>query len=228
MFDNENKLQEIYTQILRPGDRAIDIGAHTGRHTLPMLACVDPGGEVWAFEPIPWISNLLESQISGSGRSHMAKRFEMALADRPHHADFELVNENPAYSGLRERNYDTPVTRTRIQVEVETLDRLLSKVEHMRFIKIDCEGAELLALRGAVDSIARFQPYISIESGDASLTHYPYTSADLYDFLHALDYRIVNLHGVLHDREAFILANQQQSYWDYLAIPAASDISIQY
>lgn len=49
----EKTIEEVYTVVLKPGDLTVDVGAHTGKHTLPMIAAVGPAGEVVAFEPIP-------------------------------------------------------------------------------------------------------------------------------------------------------------------------------
>jgi len=57
--DYELMLEQIYRAALRPGDIAVDIGAHEGRHTLPMARAVGPSGSVFAFEPcqpLPWNS----------------------------------------------------------------------------------------------------------------------------------------------------------------------------
>ena len=38
-IDYERIIQEVYEAVLRVGDTAVDIGAHLGRHTLPMARC---------------------------------------------------------------------------------------------------------------------------------------------------------------------------------------------
>jgi len=48
-------LEAVYTAALRDGDVAIDIGAHVGRHTLPMARAVGVRGKVYAYEPLPSI-----------------------------------------------------------------------------------------------------------------------------------------------------------------------------
>src|ERR1043165_865505 len=42
---------DIFRQVLRPGDLALDIGANLGSHTLPLAQFVGPTGGVYAFEP---------------------------------------------------------------------------------------------------------------------------------------------------------------------------------
>ncbi len=90
----------------------------------------------------------------------------------------------------------------------------------VRFVKLDCEGAELLVLRGGEETLRRCRPYIAIESGDGSLLHYPYDAGDIHDFFELMDYSVYNLAGKKHSRDEFVVANAVQSYWDYVAIPA--------
>src|SRR5262249_9744922 len=52
-IDYERIVQEVYEAILHPGDTALDIGAHRGRHTIPLARCVGPAGHVLAVEPLP-------------------------------------------------------------------------------------------------------------------------------------------------------------------------------
>jgi predicted methyltransferase len=50
--DFEAVLRRVYESVLKPGDVAIDAGAHIGSHTFPMALTVGPEGKVYAFEPI--------------------------------------------------------------------------------------------------------------------------------------------------------------------------------
>ena len=49
---------------LKPGDTAIDVGAHIGFFTMLMAAAVGRGGCVYAFEPFDANADLLERSIA--------------------------------------------------------------------------------------------------------------------------------------------------------------------
>src|SRR5690349_23962264 len=51
-------------RFLRPGDVAIDIGAHTGDTTIPIALAVGPSGAVLALEPNPYVFPVLERNAS--------------------------------------------------------------------------------------------------------------------------------------------------------------------
>lgn len=223
MSDYEQMLEDFYTGLLRDGDICVDVGAHAGRHTFPLARCVGPRGRVLAFEPIPAIAARLREEIEASENlSSFVELRQCALADTTGEADFVLVHEAPGYSGLRPRHYDAPVTTEIIRVEVKLLDDLINGVSPVRFIKIDCEGAELRVLRGATRLLARDRPVVSFECGDASLESYDYDASDIFDFLGASGYQIQSIRGERLDKTSFVEASAKQDYWDYIAFPRAA------
>src|SRR5204862_7953881 len=52
---------------------------------------------------------------------------------------------------------------------------------------------------------------------------YDLAPADLFDFLHGLDYRVVGIDGRWLDREAFTHSATLQALWDYVAVPAEDE-----
>lgn len=219
MADFEAMLESFYTGLLRPGDHCVDVGAHVGRHSFPMSRCVGRSGSVHAFEPIPRMAAEIRASIAAHPELANVKLRQFALSDAPGRAEFVLVNEAPGYSGLRERHYDMDVTTQRIPVELRTLDSFLPELPPVRFLKVDCEGAEAMVLRGARELLARDKPVVGFECGDAALGSYDHTSGDLFDLLHAAGYRIESITRVPHDRARFVEASARQAYWDYLAFP---------
>ena len=53
--------------VLKPGDTAIDAGAHIGFFTMQMAAMVGPEGRVYAFEPFDANADLLERSMHENG-----------------------------------------------------------------------------------------------------------------------------------------------------------------
>jgi len=231
MPDFEQMLEDYYCEVLNRGDACIDVGAHVGRHTFPLARCVGPSGKVFAFEPIPAIAAQLRTALN-AGQDHGAvpKRLatvelhECALADTKGVADFVLVHEAPGYSGLLPRHYDGEVTTEIIRVDVQRLDDLVAGFPPIKFIKVDCEGAELRVMRGARALLERDQPQISFECGDASLESYDYDAADIFDFLDNNGYEISSIYREQLDRKRFIMAAARQEYWDYIAKPKISGV----
>ena len=63
-FGFEERLQHLYWNLLKEGDYCIDIGAYTGRHTIPMACKVEPMGHVEAFEPNPESASQLRNRLA--------------------------------------------------------------------------------------------------------------------------------------------------------------------
>ena len=62
-------------------------------------------------------------------------------------------------------------------------------------VKIDIEGAELLALRGARDFLRECRPTIFLEIEPRNLKAYPYSKEDVVRFFEENDYGLFSLEG---------------------------------
>ncbi|MGH8128171.1 MAG: FkbM family methyltransferase, partial [Gammaproteobacteria bacterium] len=143
-----------------------------------------------------------------------------ALADVRGEEDFTLVRNNPGYSGLLPRHYDREEQTRIIRVTLSRLDDFIEEIPTVRYIKIDCEGAELRVLRGANLLLKRDRPTVSFECGDASLESYDYDAGDIFDFWSMLGYSVQSITRQSMDRAQFVDASARQEYWDYIAFPS--------
>jgi hypothetical protein len=148
----------------------------------------------------------------------------VALSNENGTASFVLVDSAPEHSGFREREYRglRDVRKHEITVRTERLDDALPDTfEPACLIKIDVEGAELLALRGAEQTLRRFGPTIIYiyEQGIGASDRYETQPSDVYDLLVAeLDMRIFDLDGAgPYSREQF-QAVFAEPIWNFLAV----------
>lgn len=134
----------------RPGDVFYDIGAHGGVYSLTWLARL--GGEVHSFEPLPE-EMLRNFALNGRSTEHVhalalgeeAGSVRMTTRERSsNHVDF--------VAGERE----VPIARLDDYAEALGLP-------DPQWIKIDIEGMELPALRGARQLLERAQPVVVCE-----------------------------------------------------------------
>ena len=170
---------------LRPGDVVVDVGAHVGVHALSAarrLRELGGGGRVIAFEPTDDSSaavrlaaarNDLPVEVVRAGLGEADGTIELRGDPRYGSADAgvrsqfgegEVVATAPllAFDGWAERNI---------------LDRL-------DVVKIDIEGAEILALRGMRDSLKRLKPrLLAIEVKDVVMERGPGDEASLHALL---------------------------------------------
>jgi FkbM family methyltransferase len=220
MADYEQLLETFYRSLLRPGDVVIDAGAHTGRHTLPMIRAVSPSGKVYAFEPLPFARFELERAAAATDpNSTVVMIYPYALSNREGTDDFVVAVDLPAYSGLKTRIYDGPCRTDKIQVQVRMLDHLFIEVERLEYIKIDAEGGELDILRGATAILDRLRPVVTFEFGANSIGNYGVTVEDMADFWLPKPYVLFDILGRPLSSDQFVQSAVKQEVWDYLAVP---------
>jgi FkbM family methyltransferase len=177
--------------VLKPGDTAIDVGAHIGFFTMQMAAMVGPTGSVYAFEPFDANANLLERSVAENlfGERVVFQRRAVGASSGTATLTFppESLNSGGAYL-LREGT--TPLAgNLRASVPLVALDDLALR-RPVRLIKMDVEGAEPLVARGASRLLNEDHPVVLSELHPTQLQRASGTSADQFlDQFRALGYR---------------------------------------
>ena len=138
----------------QPGDYVIDGGAYTGNTALYFESLVGEEGKVFSFEPAPQTYAQLKKNITNSGFKNIIS-IQEGLADTKKVCRFN-VKKNRAASSISDEGA--------IEVQINTIDEFVKeqKIEHIDFIKMDIEGAELAALEGARKTITKHQPKLAI------------------------------------------------------------------
>jgi FkbM family methyltransferase len=134
---------------LRPGDTFWDIGANAGYHTLMGARTVGAAGRVVAVEPDPGTCEILREQLALNGIGHCTV-VQAAVADRAGSAMLVQRAADPRGNALQEIENPAIDNKAGSLVEVPsvTLDGLAARHPRPRLIKMDIEGAEVLALPG--------------------------------------------------------------------------------
>lgn len=186
----------IIKKVLKPTDVCVDVGAHKGEVLDWMLECV-PQGKIIAFEPIPALSGKLKEKYT-----KLVDVQQVALNDSSGFADFQLVKNDPAYSGFRKRSYktETPEIET-LRVKTETLDSFFHQGNYPSLIKIDVEGAELQVLKGCKQIIEHASPVILFEFGLGAADHYGTTPGEMFNLFHSYSFVISTLKAYLNNEK---------------------------
>ena len=136
----------------------VDAGAHHG-HTAVQYLEHFANSRVIALEPEPENFAIAEKALAPFGAR--AELLPFALAETDGRVPLRLTSHSGAHSLLEVgdmRYYDAPVeTLTPIEVRAVTLDSLSAehRLDRVDILKMDIQGAELLALRGAAKLLAR-------------------------------------------------------------------------
>jgi len=150
--------------LLRPGMRAIDVGANFGSYTRCLSELVGPAGEVWSIEPVPMTFDVLRSGVESLEAGNV-RLLHSAVSDAVGMVRMQV----PVYPTGGENFYEarivdsaTPGLRT-VEVPAVSLDRLCERMPHVDLVKVDVEGHEWAVVRGADALIRRCRPIWLVE-----------------------------------------------------------------
>jgi FkbM family methyltransferase len=191
--------KKVIKTVCMPNSNCIDVGCHKGE-ILDLMLAAAPKGRHWGFEPIPILFEALKKKYEGT----TCQISPVALSSSVGEAQFNYVTSNPSYSGLLRRKYDRPNEEdTSITVQTARLDDVLPQDYKVDLIKIDVEGAEMLVLEGARETIARSRPVVIFEHGIGASDIYGTGPEEVYTFFQSLNFGIYLLDEYLRKGTPF-------------------------
>lgn len=217
---SERIIERIILSFCNSGDVAIDCGAADGRMTRIMNWRVGPNGKVIAFEPLPEQAGRLSDEF----RNGNVDILRQCVSDRPKesatffHARNRRWVSSLSPSGLE--SYDVE----ELTVPVTSIDTVLSSdrasgaAPPVRLIKLDIEGAEFPAIRGAADTLLRHKPIVIFENSlTGAAKRFGYTKHDFFSFFEEKDYRVFDIFGrsVTHDLWE---TSDTEFAWNFVAV----------
>ncbi|MFO0724281.1 MAG: FkbM family methyltransferase [Myxococcota bacterium] len=169
---------------LKPGDLAVDAGAHKGAFTYWMARAVGPEGKVLAFEPQPELAERLvdtvrdlelpQVSVENAGLSSSAGRLTLSIPG---------PGPSPGASFAPEKQ----ASGRHIEVPVTTLDERVQGHSGFRLLKCDVEGHELEVFKGGARVLAEQSPAILFEC--EARHHQDGRMEEAFRFLESLGYR---------------------------------------
>lgn len=161
-------------------DCAIDGGAHVGTWSRVMSGAFE---KVIAVEPSHDTFECLTFNLQQAGCANVDCR-HLALGDAPGQIAMHLdpVQAEKANTGAR-------FVRPGGDIAVETIDSW--NLPSLGFLKLDIEGSEYVALRGAKDTLQRCRPIVLFENKWLWTVHYGVPKNAVAQFLTSIGYRML-------------------------------------
>ena len=134
------------------GDTIIDLGAFNGNSSIVLARHAGPSGHVFAFEPNPETRDMLARNLDKVGADNV-RVVPAGVSDSAGELGFVQAGAGSRFDPSGD-----------IRVPVVTIDDFMAdqNIDRMDFLKLDIEGYEMQALRGARKTIREYRPKIAI------------------------------------------------------------------
>ena len=197
---------------LRRGDTFLDVGANVGIYSLLAASLVGPTGAVHAFEPGALASERLDENIQ-LNRIETITVHRVGLSDQKGSASF-AANGDDCVASLIPAS--APAVPDAEQIQCVRLDEYLPN-QQFAMAKLDIEGAEPLAIRGAVGHLAAGNPPVMQIEMDGYSKKFGVETHDFIDELEHLGYD-VGIYDVEENRIDFTKTPWERGVLNVLAV----------
>jgi len=164
-------LMALAKEVVKPGAVVWDLGANVGLFSFAAAFASGREGSVLAVEADPWIAELLEESARSAPPSHAPITVvRAAVCERAGRVDLAISSRSRAanhLAGVQGSPLAGPAKRIE-SVPCLSLDDLLLLHPAPQVLKVDIEGAEVLALRGG-SKVLDLEPVLLCEVDDQNV-----------------------------------------------------------
>lgn len=169
--------------VAEKGMKAIDIGANIGISSVAIATRIGRTGTLYSFEPLPQFFDTLNKNISSNGLENV-EAYEIAVTDQTGRVPFY---EKGLSSGIV---FEEGAEKS--EVSTTTIDRFVKEKNIVRvdLINMDCEGSELLVLKGAKETLGKNKVKIFCEIHHDFLKQLGQSIEGLVEYLQSLEFQV--------------------------------------
>ncbi len=180
-------------RLVRPGERAVDVGAQKGFFTLLLARAVGDRGAVLAIEADPAAIELLQAHCERNSAS-VVRIAEGAVSEREgDEITFQLSDQigwsSRFPSPMQEAHVRRSLTLHTRTVDALVAERLSDIATPIALVKIDVEGSELRVLTGMPALLREHTPVIWMEINRPSIAAAGTSPQEIEDLLAPHGYR---------------------------------------
>jgi FkbM family methyltransferase len=178
---------EILTALscLKPGDVAVDVGAHKGAYLYWLRTAVGAQGKVFAFEPQPRLAQYLTAVCRAMNWLNVSVS-HCAVSDSAGSRRLNVPGDKDSPGASLEQAILGAAPCHSYECRVDTLDHQLGHQDRVALIKVDVEGHELSVFRGATGVLSRSAPVLLVECEARHLSGH--SMQDVFDYLAGFGY----------------------------------------
>jgi FkbM family methyltransferase len=190
----EPAVSALLRRLLKPGMVFFDVGANIGEFTALAGHCVGRAGQVHAFEASPRTFSQLVDNVA-LNRLQNVRLVECAVSSDNGVREFFLSPGIASGSSSLAPAHD--YSGQSVKVRAVTLDSYVEEngVPSVNVVKLDIEGAELEAVKGASRLLERDRPTLIVEYHPEVARRFGVDLADLTAALESHRYRLFEIQG---------------------------------
>ena len=179
---------KLFLNIIHEGDIVLDIGTNIGWYSLN-VAKEKRDVRVFSFEPDVEVFQLLEKNVSYNKFNDKIKPNKLTVGEKEGILLFESEELDPTSHVTNKR------TKNTTKVKSISLDYFVreEKLSYVNAIKCDIESAKYYALKGAKETIKKFNPIILLEITESWCNRYNYKPIVIFNFMNHLGYSYYNI-----------------------------------
>ncbi len=190
-------MTNVFTHMIKPGETVWDIGTERGWFTLLMASLVGEKGRVDSFEAFPPTVEKLKANVAINNFKWVHVN-GVAVSDRNSKMWFVPPSNEVTHniSFLQDCNgvgYLTDIYKPgTIEINTINLDDYYERegIQRVSLIKIDIEGAEVSALKGAKRLIEKDKPVLAIEFNRQTALRANSSIEELHELLKEYGYKL--------------------------------------
>lgn len=192
IFQEGRTARAVLSRCVRPGMNCLDVGCHLGS-VLSEFVRLAPGGAHYAVEPLPHKAAWLRK------RYPRATIVEAAITEEEGEIKFSWNRSRSGFSSIAsDRPGDDQIER--VTVRTCPLDSVVPETVPVGFLKVDTEGAELMAFRSAERILTRDRPPVLFECARRSTLAMGFEVEDVFKTLtERYGYEVMYLDGFLEN-----------------------------
>jgi FkbM family methyltransferase len=155
------------------------------------IAAMFPGSQIVSIEPNPFLQDIIRTNTSDV---HPAVTIlNLALGEHPEKRCFNIWRDATSDTGASLLDHLSGGASTVVEVQVDTLDHICETLAlNPNLIKLDLQGAEFLALKGAIEVLKSAEMVIA-EFGCLEAYIGRATPRDLFNIMYDNDYCLYDM-----------------------------------
>jgi len=183
----EEEIVNIAKKYIKPGTVVLDVGANFGQMSILFSNLAGAGGKIYAFDADDFVFEILTRNIAANGRNGRIIPVFGAVHNVANQTLYFPVQDFVRFQtyGSYGIDYAGSVGRPVPTITIDSLEI----AEPISFMKVDIQGGDLHAMKGAVRTIARNRMPIIFEYESAFEAELKLSFQEYVDFVIQIGYR---------------------------------------